>query len=163
MVAAKRARQLARGAEAKLPWANHKSTVLSLQEIAAATSPPKCWPRPICRRSRFPRWTWNRWTPTSSEVFQARYLLRRFLIAPRPGRVARGTPRSSAGAAERRAEQGLGANAQAGDAAEFGAHARPTRRDQGPTRQARPAPREVSLKDISAFTKDPASTVTCRV
>jgi DNA-directed RNA polymerase subunit omega len=35
LVAAKRARQLARGAEAHLPWANHKSTVLSLQEIAA--------------------------------------------------------------------------------------------------------------------------------
>lgn len=34
LVAAKRARQLARGAEAKLPWANHKSTVLSLKEIA---------------------------------------------------------------------------------------------------------------------------------
>ena len=34
MVAAKRARQLARGAEAKLPWGNHKSTVLSLREIA---------------------------------------------------------------------------------------------------------------------------------
>ncbi len=34
LVAAKRARQLARGAEAKLPWENHKSTVLSLREIA---------------------------------------------------------------------------------------------------------------------------------
>jgi DNA-directed RNA polymerase subunit omega len=34
MVAAKRARQLARGAEPKLPWNNHKSTVLALQEIA---------------------------------------------------------------------------------------------------------------------------------
>lgn len=34
LVAAKRARQLARGAEAKLPWGNHKSTVLSLREIA---------------------------------------------------------------------------------------------------------------------------------
>lgn len=34
LVAAKRARQLARGAEAHLPWANHKSTVLSLKEIA---------------------------------------------------------------------------------------------------------------------------------
>lgn len=34
LVAAKRARQLARGAEAKLPWSNHKSTVLSLKEIA---------------------------------------------------------------------------------------------------------------------------------
>ena len=31
----KRARQLARGAEAHLPWGNHKSTVLALQEIAA--------------------------------------------------------------------------------------------------------------------------------
>lgn len=35
LVAAKRARQLARGAEAKLPWDDHKSTVLALQEIAA--------------------------------------------------------------------------------------------------------------------------------
>jgi DNA-directed RNA polymerase subunit omega len=35
MIAAKRARQLARGAEAKLPWHNHKSTVLALQEISA--------------------------------------------------------------------------------------------------------------------------------
>lgn len=35
LVAAKRARQLARGAEAFLPWGNHKSTVLTLQEIAA--------------------------------------------------------------------------------------------------------------------------------
>lgn len=34
LVAAKRARQLARGADAKLPWGNHKSTVLSLREIA---------------------------------------------------------------------------------------------------------------------------------
>jgi DNA-directed RNA polymerase subunit omega len=34
LVAAKRARQLARGAEANLPWGNHKSTVLSLREIA---------------------------------------------------------------------------------------------------------------------------------
>jgi DNA-directed RNA polymerase subunit omega len=34
MVAAKRARQLARGAEPKLPWNGHKSTVLALQEIA---------------------------------------------------------------------------------------------------------------------------------
>ena len=34
MMAAKRARQLARGAEAKLPWNGHKSTVLALQEIA---------------------------------------------------------------------------------------------------------------------------------
>lgn len=33
-VATKRARQLARGAEATLPWADHKSTVLALQEIA---------------------------------------------------------------------------------------------------------------------------------
>jgi DNA-directed RNA polymerase subunit omega len=36
LVAAKRARQLARGAEAKLPWDNHKSTVLALREIADA-------------------------------------------------------------------------------------------------------------------------------
>jgi DNA-directed RNA polymerase subunit omega len=35
LIAAKRARQLARGAEAKLPWKDHKSTVLALQEIAA--------------------------------------------------------------------------------------------------------------------------------
>ena len=35
MVAAKRARQLTRGAEPKLPWDGHKSTVLALQEIAA--------------------------------------------------------------------------------------------------------------------------------
>jgi DNA-directed RNA polymerase subunit omega len=34
MVAAKRARQLTRGAEPKLPWDGHKSTVLALQEIA---------------------------------------------------------------------------------------------------------------------------------
>ena len=34
LVAAKRARQLARGAEAHLPWGNHKATVLSLREIA---------------------------------------------------------------------------------------------------------------------------------
>ena len=34
MVAAKRARQLARGSEPHLPWNNHKSTVLALQEIA---------------------------------------------------------------------------------------------------------------------------------
>ena len=34
LVAAKRARQLARGAEARLPWGTHKSTVLALKEIA---------------------------------------------------------------------------------------------------------------------------------
>jgi DNA-directed RNA polymerase subunit omega len=34
LVAAKRARQLTRGAEAKLPWDGHKSTVLALREIA---------------------------------------------------------------------------------------------------------------------------------
>lgn len=34
LVAAKRARQLARGAEAHLPWGNHKSTVLALREVA---------------------------------------------------------------------------------------------------------------------------------
>lgn len=34
LVAAKRARQLARGAEAHLPWEDHKSTVLALREIA---------------------------------------------------------------------------------------------------------------------------------
>lgn len=33
-VAAKRARQLARGANSHLPWKDHKSTVLALQEIA---------------------------------------------------------------------------------------------------------------------------------
>ena len=35
LIAAKRARQLARGAEARLPWGDHKSTVLALREIAA--------------------------------------------------------------------------------------------------------------------------------
>jgi DNA-directed RNA polymerase subunit omega len=35
LIAAKRARQLARGAEARLPWDDHKSTVLALQEIAS--------------------------------------------------------------------------------------------------------------------------------
>ncbi len=34
LIAAKRARQLTRGAEARLPWNDHKSTVLALQEIA---------------------------------------------------------------------------------------------------------------------------------
>ena len=34
MVAAKRARQLVRGAEARQPWGGHKSTVLALREIA---------------------------------------------------------------------------------------------------------------------------------
>lgn len=34
LVASKRARQLARGSEARLPWETHKSTVLSLKEIA---------------------------------------------------------------------------------------------------------------------------------
>jgi DNA-directed RNA polymerase subunit omega len=34
LVAAKRARQLARGAESRLPWGTHKSTVLALREIA---------------------------------------------------------------------------------------------------------------------------------
>lgn len=34
-IAAKRARQLARGALPKVPWEDHKSTVLSLREIAA--------------------------------------------------------------------------------------------------------------------------------
>ncbi|HEU0196580.1 MAG TPA: DNA-directed RNA polymerase subunit omega [Nevskiaceae bacterium] len=34
LVASKRARMLARGAESKLPWESHKSTVLSLKEIA---------------------------------------------------------------------------------------------------------------------------------
>lgn len=35
LIAAKRARQLARGAEPHLPWLDHKSTVLTLREIAA--------------------------------------------------------------------------------------------------------------------------------
>jgi DNA-directed RNA polymerase subunit omega len=34
LVAAKRARQLARGKEQHLPWGDHKSTVLALREIA---------------------------------------------------------------------------------------------------------------------------------
>ena len=34
LIASKRARQLARGAESVLPWENHKSTVLALREIA---------------------------------------------------------------------------------------------------------------------------------
>lgn len=34
MIAAKRARQLARGAEPTMPWNGHKSTVLALKEIA---------------------------------------------------------------------------------------------------------------------------------
>ncbi|PPE71980.1 DNA-directed RNA polymerase subunit omega [Solimonas fluminis] len=34
-VAAKRARQLARGADARVSWSDHKSTVVALQEIAA--------------------------------------------------------------------------------------------------------------------------------
>lgn len=34
LVAAKRARQLARGANSHLPWGTHKSTVLALKEIA---------------------------------------------------------------------------------------------------------------------------------
>ncbi len=33
LAASKRARQLARGADARLPWGDHKSTVLSLKEI----------------------------------------------------------------------------------------------------------------------------------
>lgn len=40
MVAVKRARQLVRGAEAKLPWEGHKSTVLALQEIAIGAVTP---------------------------------------------------------------------------------------------------------------------------
>ncbi len=35
LVASKRARQLARGAQAHLPWSDHKSTVLTLKEIGA--------------------------------------------------------------------------------------------------------------------------------
>ena len=35
LVAAKRARQLARGAPSQLPWGDHKSTVLTLKEIGA--------------------------------------------------------------------------------------------------------------------------------
>lgn len=34
LVAAKRARQLSRGADAKLPWENDKTTVMALREIA---------------------------------------------------------------------------------------------------------------------------------
>lgn len=34
LVSAKRARQLARGADAKVPWGNHKSTVVALREVA---------------------------------------------------------------------------------------------------------------------------------
>ena len=34
LVAAKRARQLSRGAEAKLTWGTHKPTVMALREIA---------------------------------------------------------------------------------------------------------------------------------
>ena len=37
LIAAKRARQLVRGAEARLPWNDHKSTVLALKEVAAGT------------------------------------------------------------------------------------------------------------------------------
>jgi len=40
LIAAKRARQLARGAEATLPWHDHKSTVLALQEIAGGNVTP---------------------------------------------------------------------------------------------------------------------------
>lgn len=36
LVAAKRARQLSRGADAKLPWENDKTTVMALREIAEA-------------------------------------------------------------------------------------------------------------------------------
>ena len=34
LVASKRARQLARGADAKVPWGTHKSTVVALREVA---------------------------------------------------------------------------------------------------------------------------------
>ncbi|RZO82611.1 MAG: DNA-directed RNA polymerase subunit omega [Oceanococcus sp.] len=34
LVAAKRARQLARGADSKVPWGSHKSTVVALREVA---------------------------------------------------------------------------------------------------------------------------------
>lgn len=34
LVAAKRARQLARGADSKVPWGTHKSTVVALREVA---------------------------------------------------------------------------------------------------------------------------------
>lgn len=40
LVASKRARMLARGAEPTLPWGEHKSTVLSLKEIAEGTVGP---------------------------------------------------------------------------------------------------------------------------
>ncbi len=34
LVASKRARQLARGANSKVPWGTHKSTVVALREVA---------------------------------------------------------------------------------------------------------------------------------
>ncbi len=34
LVASKRARQLARGADSRVPWGNHKSTVVALREVA---------------------------------------------------------------------------------------------------------------------------------
>jgi DNA-directed RNA polymerase subunit omega len=40
LTAAKRSRQLARGAEAKVPWGSHKPTVLALKEIAAGHIDP---------------------------------------------------------------------------------------------------------------------------
>lgn len=39
-IAAKRARQLCRGAVSKLPWEDHKATVLALQEVAAGQVTP---------------------------------------------------------------------------------------------------------------------------
>lgn len=40
LVATKRARQLARGVEATLPWENDKPTVLALREVAAGNIGP---------------------------------------------------------------------------------------------------------------------------
>ena len=34
-IASKRARQLVRGADSRVPWSDHKATVIALQEIAA--------------------------------------------------------------------------------------------------------------------------------
>lgn len=46
LIAAKRARQLARGAETGLPWNDHKSTVLALQEIAGGKVGPSILAEP---------------------------------------------------------------------------------------------------------------------
>jgi DNA-directed RNA polymerase subunit omega len=44
---AKRARELERGAEAKLPWENDKPTVVALREIAAGLLVPVPAPAPV--------------------------------------------------------------------------------------------------------------------